>query len=392
MSAIEIKPGIYWVGAKDWNVRDFHGYQTQRGTSYNAYLIIDKKKVLIDTVKSSHRSEMLERIKSVIDPSEIDIIVSNHVEMDHSGTIPQIVQLAPNAEIITSVNGMKGLSEHYDIEGWKIRAVKSGETLNIGDKCLQFVHTPMVHWPDSMVTYIPEEKLLLPNDAFGQHIAYQNLFDDENPQDIIFHEAAKYYANIVYPYGSQVKKALDSLSSLKIEMIAPSHGVIWRKHIGKIVEKYSQWSNYDNKNQALVIYDSMWGSTEQLAHAVKSAFEENEVPVLVRCLKSSHISDIITDILETKYVIIGSATLNNTILPTMGAFITYLKGLIPRNKIGLSFGSYGWNPKALQEIQGVMEKLGWSLPFSPFNVKYRPNLTQINELKGMIKNIVNQQD
>ncbi len=239
MKGKAIKDGIYWVGAIDWNIRDFHGYKTARGTSYNAYLIMDQKKVLVDTVKTTHTEEMLDRIKSIIDPKEIDIVISNHVEMDHSGSLPDIMKIAPDATLITSTNGEKGLAEHYDTSKWNIKAVKSGESINIGKRNINFVHIPMLHWPDSMVCFIPEEKLLLPNDAFGQHLASEYLFNDQNPNDIVMEEASKYYANIVYPFGVQVKKAIDALSNLDIDMIAPGHGVLWRTNISNILRKYS---------------------------------------------------------------------------------------------------------------------------------------------------------
>jgi len=210
MKPVEIKPGIYWVGGIDWDLRNFHGYLTQKGSTYNAYLIVDEKTVLVDTVKHYLFEEMLSRVKEIIDPSRIDYVVANHVEMDHSGSIPKILKIAPKAKVITSPQGEKGLSRHFKRD-WNFRVVKSGDTINIGKRSLQFFLTPMVHWPDNMVTYIPEEKLLLSNDAFGQHLASAKRFDDEVGWDITFEEAAKYYANIVLPYGEQVKKALAAL-------------------------------------------------------------------------------------------------------------------------------------------------------------------------------------
>jgi len=205
MISNEIREDIYWVGGIDWDIRNFHGYLTQRGTTYNAYLILDKKVVLVDTVKHYLFDEMLDRIGKIINPGKIDYILSNHVEMDHSGSISKILELSPNAKVITSTQGEKGLRRHYKKE-WNFNVVKSGDTLSIGKRTLNFYHTPMVHWPDSMVTYIPEEKILLSNDAFGQHVASSERFDDEIGWEILREEAAKYYGNIVMPYGDQVKK------------------------------------------------------------------------------------------------------------------------------------------------------------------------------------------
>ena len=298
----EIKPGIYWVGSIDWKIREFHGYLTPRGTTYNAYLIVDEKIVLVDTVKHYLFDDMLARIKTIIDPAKIDIIVSNHVEMDHSGSILKIMEHAPNAKIIASTQGEKGLKRHYK-KDMPLEAVKSGETINIGKRNLAFVHTSMVHWPDNMVTYIPEDKLLLSNDAFGQHIAGPERFDDEIGWHILKEEASKYYANIVYPYGAQVKKAIEALSGLDIDMIAPSHGVIWRKHIPDILAEYQKWSNYESENRAVIIYDSMWGSTEKMAMALMDGLDEAGVPVTIRNLKASHMSEIMKDVLFSKAVI-----------------------------------------------------------------------------------------
>ena len=264
LNKVEIKPDIYWVGGIDWDIRNFHGYLTQRGTTYNAYLIIDKKITLVDTVKHYLFDELFSRIKEIVDPSKIDYIISNHVEMDHTGSLPKLLRFCPNAKIITSTRGEKGLKRHYK-KDWDFQVVQSGDTLNIGKRTLHFVHIPMVHWPDSMVTYIPSDKLLLPNDAFGQHIASSERFDDELEWGMLQEEAAKYYANIVMPYGDQVKKALAALGELDIDMIAPSHGIIWRSYIPQILKEYHKWAAYESDDKALIVYDSMWGSTEKMA-------------------------------------------------------------------------------------------------------------------------------
>ncbi|RZN44052.1 MAG: FprA family A-type flavoprotein [Methanophagales archaeon ANME-1-THS] len=380
MEPVAITSGIYWVGGIDWDLRNFHGYLTQRGTTYNAYLIIGEKVVLIDTVKHYLFDEMLARIRSLIDPSKIEYLVSNHVEMDHSGSLPKMLEHAPNATVITSPQGEKGLRRHYK-QDWEMHVVKSGDTISVGKRTLQFFLTPMVHWPDSMVTYIPEEKLLLPNDAFGQHIATFERFDDEACWDILHEEAAKYYANIVLPYGEQVKKALDALATLDIAMVAPSHGLIWRRYFPKIVEAYQRWSAHETENRALIVYDTMWGSTERLAYSLLEGFEKAGVPVTIRNLKTMHISDIMTDVLHSKAVLIGSPTLNNGVLPTVGGFLTYLAGLRPRNRIGFAFGSYGWGGQAVKEIETVMKNLGWRLPYEGINVQYIPDEEQLLAVK-----------
>ena len=380
MDTVEIKPDIYWVGGIDWDIRNFHGYITQRGTTYNAYLIMDKKITLVDTVKHYLFDEMLSRIKEIVDPSKIDYIISNHVEMDHSGSIQKLLEVAPNAKIITSTRGEKGLRRHYK-KDWNFKVVKSGDTLNIGERTLHFVEIPMVHWPDSMVTYIPSDKLLLPNDAFGQHIATSERFDDEVDWGILKEEAAKYYANIVMPYGSQVEKALEALSGLDIEMIAPSHGIIWRSLIPQILKEYTKWARYETEDKALIVYDSMWGSTEKIAYALREGIEEAGIHVTIRNLKNTHISDVITDVISSKLILLGSPTLNNTMLPTMGGFLTYLKGLRPKNRIGFVFGSYGWGGQAVGEIEKIIKDLPWDMPVESINLSYVPDEKELLDVR-----------
>ncbi len=380
LEKVEIKPDIYWVGGVDWDIRNFHGYSTNRGTTYNSYLIIDKKITLVDTVKHYLFDEMISRIKEIIDPSKIDYIISNHVEMDHSGSIPKLLEICPNAKVFTSPRGEKGLSRHYK-KDLNFKIVKTGDKLNIGKRTLHFVEIPMVHWPDSMVTYILEDKLLLPNDAFGQHIASSERFDDEIEWGILKEEAAKYYANIVMPYGSQVEKALDVLSGLDIEVIGPSHGIIWRSKIPKIMKEYKKWAKYETENKALIIYDSMWGSTEKIAYKLREGIEEIGVHVTIRNLKNSHISDIITELNSSKLILIGSPTLNNTMLPSIGGFLIYLKGLRPKKRIGFVFGSYGWGGQAVGEIEKILKDLSWDMPIKSVNLNFVPDKKELNDVK-----------
>lgn len=380
MDKVEIKPDIYWVGGIDWDIRKFHGYSTNRGTTYNSYLIVDKKITLVDTVKHYLFDEMLSRIKQIVNPSEIEYIVSNHVEMDHSGSLPKILDICPKANVITSVRGEKGLKRHYK-KNWNFKAVKTGDKLNIGKRTLHFVEIPMVHWPDSMVTYIPSDKLLLPNDAFGQHIASAERFDNQLDWGILKEEAAKYYANIVMPYGAQVEKALESLSGLDIDMIAPSHGIIWRSLISKILIEYKKWAKYESDDKALVVYDSMWGSTEKIAYSLREGLEEQKIQVKMRNLKNSDISDILTDLLFSKLILIGSPTLNNNMMPSVAGFLTYIKGLRPKNRIGFAFGSYGWGGQAVGEIERMIKDLNWDMPIESVNLNYIPEQKELEDVK-----------
>ncbi|NLI92141.1 MAG: FprA family A-type flavoprotein [Peptococcaceae bacterium] len=386
MKAIKLKEGIYWVGAIDWHIRNFHGYSTPRGTTYNAYLIIDDKITLVDTVKYYLIDEMLDRISDVIDPSEIDYIVSNHVEPDHSGGLPEIMAIAPKATLITSPNGEKGLRAHYK-EDWNFHVAKTGEVLNIGKKNLTFVHTPMVHWPDNMVTYLPEDKILFSNDAFGQHIASSERFADELPLGIVMEEAQKYYANIVLPYGAQVKKALGALADLALEVIAPSHGVVWRSDLSSIIGEYEKWCGNATDKKAVVVYDTMWNSTEIIAEKIVETFESKGYQTRLYNLKNTHISDVMTEIINARYICVGSPTLNNNLMPTVASFLTYLKGLAPKDRIGLAFGSYGWGGQSVGQVEQYLKDCGFET-LENIRIQYIPDENQLEEIKVKLEGMV----
>ena len=338
---VELKQGIYWVGAVDWNIRDFHGYSTHKGSSYNAYLVVGEKIALVDTVKAPFFAEMMGRIKEIIPLEKIDYLIVNHVEMDHSGSLPQFKQALPHVEVLCSPRAEEELKLHYG-GAIPLTVVKTGDVLELGGKTLTFVEVPMVHWPDSMVTYVKEAKVLLPNDAFGQHIASTERFDDELGWEAIRPEAQKYYANIVMPYGPQVLKALEALQGIEIEVIGPSHGIIWRKYIPEITATYKRWAKGETEKKALVVYDTMWGSTELMAKAILRGLVEEGIPTKVYRLGVSDNSDIVQEVLETRGLVLGSPTLNNGVFPSVAEFSTYIKGLRPKGRIAAVFGSYGW--------------------------------------------------
>jgi flavorubredoxin len=383
MKAVKIKEGIYWVGGIDWNLRNFHGYLTQRGSTYNAYLIIDEKITLIDTVKSYLTAEMIDRIRSVVDPSKIDYVVSNHVEMDHSGALPEIMKLAPNAELFCSPKGETGLREHYR-QDWKFKPMESGTALSLGKRSLHFILTPMVHWPDNMVVYMPEEKILFSNDAFGQHLASSERFDDEYPLDISMLEARKYFANIVLPYSRQVQKALVGISDLEIDLIANSHGIIWRSHVREVVENYTKWASNETRRKALIVYDTMWHSTEAMALSIQDAFEQKDYVTSLMSLQHNHISDIMTEVIDAEYICLGSPTLNGRMLPTMASFLTYLSGLAPKNRKSIVFGSYGWGPKQIEEMTAILTGSGFEVVAAE-KIKYVPSQEELDALRSRIR-------
>lgn len=386
MKAAEIREDIYWVGAIDWSVRDFHGYTTNRGATYNAYLIMDEKITLIDTVKEAFTDEMLKRISDIVDPSKIDYIISNHVEMDHSGAIPTMQKLCPNAKIITSgPSGIKGLTAHYG--EYPYQTVKGGDVLNIGKRNLTFVTTPMLHWPDNMVTFCPEERLLFSNDAFGQHYASGERFDDEADLSVVMQEAKKYYGNIVMCYGKQAHVAWETVKNLEPEMIVPSHGVIWRSHVQDILDAYKTWSDNEPETGAVVVFDSMWHSTEKMAKTIAEAFIGKGIPAKLYDLKANHNSDIIPDLLTSKYIAVGSPTLNSQMLPTVAGFLCYLKGLSPKNRKAFAFGSYGWGGQSIKQIEDELVNCGFEICLEAMRIAYLPDEKQLETIETQVESL-----
>ncbi|MDY4014104.1 FprA family A-type flavoprotein [Parafannyhessea umbonata] len=389
LSAVQIKPDVYWVGAVDWNARSFHGYSTEDGITYNAYLIMDEKVTLIDTAKITFKDELLARISSVIDPSKIDILVCNHVEMDHSGNVPTIKELNPNVRILASApQGVKGLTAHYHDLGFE--GVKTGDTLEIGKRTLTFVQTPMVHWPDNMVTYDAYDKILFSNDAFGQHFASSTRFDDENDLGEVMKQARKYYANIVQPYRMQATNAVKAVRKLgpdAIDIIAPAHGVCWRSHVADILDAYENvYTSGKLEEKALVAYDSMWGSTDKMAHAIADGFLAAGVPVRLMDVKCTHISDVMEEFLDCKYVAMGSPTLNSQMMPPMAELLTYMKGLSPKNegRVGIPFGSYGWAPLGPKNIASELEGVGFELPLGTLACNWIPDQAYLDDLRQKV--------
>lgn len=383
MKQVELRSGIYYVGAVDWSVRNFHGYITNRGATYNAYLILDEKVALVDTTKEPFGEELIDRIREIIDPEKIDYVISNHVEPDHSGALPKVMEHAKNAVVVTSAPcGVSGLTAYYG--QYQFYPVKAGDTISLGKRSLTFVTTPMLHWPDNMVTYCPEEKILFSNDAFGQHYASSFHFDDEVDLSEVYHEAKKYYANILMLYGKQALKALEVVGSLELEMIAPSHGVIWRSHVSEILRLYQQYAQGKVEEKAVIVYDSMWHSTEIMARHILEGFAKAEVTVKLFDLKVNHCSDIVTEVLDAKYIAIGSPTLNNQVMPTVAAFLAYLKGLAPTEKIGFAFGSYGWNGNSIKIIEQAMHEMGIIPMFEPWKQVYVPTKEELWEIEERI--------
>ena len=379
--AVKVTDKVYWVGAIDWDIRDFHGYATSRGTTYNAYLVMAEKPTLIDTVKAPFTDEMLSRIASVCDPKSIRIIVSNHSEMDHSGGLPRAIDFIKPEKVLASAMGIKALNAHFH---WDvpITAVKDGEKLDLGSERLTFIESRMVHWPDSMFSYIEGAAVLFSNDGFGMHLASSLRFDDETPG--WYREAAKYYANILLPFSDIVLTLLDKLSKsgLAIKMIAPDHGPIWRKDAAKIVSLWGEWARQKPKNKAVVVFDTMWGSTDKLARSAADGLIAAGVQTVVMPLRGNHRSDVATELLEAGALLVGSPTINKQLFPTVADVLSYLKGLRRKNLVGAAFGSYGWGGESIKLVQDALTEIGVAT-VEPVKCQYVPDATALEAAYGM---------
>jgi flavorubredoxin len=376
MKPLKISDCLYWVGALDWNIRNFHGhtYSTLRGTTYNAYLIVDKKIALVDTVMAPFAKEMIEKIAQIVDPAKIDYIIANHVETDHSGALPEILKLCPKAKVICSAKCKEGLFKHY-FGNWDFQVVKTGDKLALGKKTLTFVEAPMIHWPDSMFTYLIEDCILLPNDAFGQHLATSERFDDEVDNWILMDEAKKYYANILWPLSGLILKKIEEVSKMNIpfRMIAPSHGIIWRKDPAKIINAYVSWAKNETERKVVVVYETMWKSTELMAARIVQGLIDAGVSVKLFDVATTDRTEIANEMLNAKGFLFGSSTHDNDMLPNIASFMELVKGFKPKYRVAATFGSFGWAGGALKEIEEVLKEAGIEIAQPPLAIKYVPD-------------------
>jgi flavorubredoxin len=390
--AVKVTDDVWWVGAVDWNIRDFHGYRTSRGSTYNAYLIMADKITLIDTVKAPFREEMMARIADVVEPARIDYIVSNHAEPDHSGCLPEAIAAIRPEKVFTSAVGSKTLRELFSFET-ELTAVRDGETLGLGNRTLTFMETRMLHWPDSMFTYLNEEELLFSQDGFGMHLASLERFDDQLDPAILDYEAATYYANILLPYSALVLKLLEKVAAagLSVKMIAPDHGPVWRKDIGGIIGRYATWAAQKPTAKAVVVYATMWHSTEKMARAIGEGLAAGGLRVKLMSMDEVHRSDVVYELLCAGAIAVGSSTLNNNLLPGMADVLTYLRGLKPQNLVGAAFGSYGWSGEAVRQIEEVLSGMKVESAGEGIRVKNVPDkevLTRCYELgMGMAQKV-----
>ena len=374
MKPIRIAEDIYWLGVIDWNIRDFHGYSTYQGTTYNSFLIVDEKITLVDTVKKEFADELLSNISQIINPEKIDYVISNHTEMDHSGGLPGVMhRIGEDKPLYCSKMGQKNLSRHFP-QKWNYRPVENGSELSLGRRTLTFLETRMLHWPDSMFTYVNEDKLLFSSDAFGQHYAGLERFDDQVGDAIIPH-ARKYFANILLLYSPLILKLVDKVTKmgLEINMICPDHGIIWREDPLKIINAYVEWGTQKPRRKAVVIYDTMWHSTEIMAEAIVDSLGQEGVDARPMYLRNCHRSDIMTEVIDAGAIIIGSPTLNNGLFPTVSDFLTYMKGLKPKDKIGAAFGSYGWSGESVKVITRELEEMKFKMVHPGVKTQYVPD-------------------
>ena len=383
---IKLTDGVYWVGIVDWALKHFHGFElsTHRGSTYNAYVIRDRKTALVDTVWAPFADEFVENVREVIDPTKIDYVIANHAEPDHSGGLPAIMQHCPNATVVVSKKGAESIPGHYH-QQWNFKTVGTGDTISLGQHTLTFFAAPMLHWPDSMFTYLAPDAILLPNDAFGQHYATAFRFNDQVNQQELFDEALKYYANILTPYSKQVIAKIDELLAmgLPVGMIAPSHGVIWRDQPLQIVHKYRRWAEQKPLPRAVILYDTMWEATRKMAEAVGEGLCNEGVDFKLFHMAVADRNDVITEIFQSKAILIGSPTLNNGLLPTISPILEDCRGLRFQNKIGAAFGSYGWNGGSVKMIEKHMQDCGVPLVAEGVAAKWQPDANALSRCREL---------
>ena len=379
---VELKSGVYWVGYVDWNIKQFHGheYSTHRGSTYNAYLIVDEKIALVDTVWGPYSQEMIDHINEIIDIKKIDYVIANHAETDHSGGLPALMKHIPNATVVVSEKGRESIPKHYH-EDWNFKVVKTGDSISLGKNNLVFVAAPMLHWPDSMFTYLTGKNILMPNDAFGQHFASSSRFNDEVDMIEVYQEAIKYYANILTPFSDLVIRKIDEFKKLNIpvDIIAPSHGIIWRKDPLQIVSQYYEWAQGKNDGSAVIIYDTMWKGTEKMGQAIAKGLEKEGVKYKIFNMAICDRNDVLTEIFKTKGVLIGSPTMNNGLLPTIMPILEDLRGLKFKNKVGAAFGTYGWSGECVKIIEEILEKAKIKILQEGIKFKWQPTKEELGK-------------
>lgn len=381
---------VYWVGTVDWSLRHFHGHElsTHRGSSYNSYLIKDQKTALVDTVWGPFENDFLEKVSNLTELSKIDYIVINHSEPDHSGALPALMRHIPQATVIVSKQGAQSVPGHYH-QQWNFQPVGNGEHISLGNNQLVFLEAPMLHWPDSMFTYLTGHNILMPNDAFGQHYATAFRFNDQVNQQELYQEALKYYANILTPFSKLVLKKIEEVLAMNIpvHMIAPSHGVIWRDNPLQIVTNYQKWAQQEPEQSAVILYDTMWEGTQAMAFAIADGLAEKAIPHKLFHMAVSDRNDIITEIFKSRAIILGSPTLNKGLLPTMMPILEDIRGLNFQNKIGAAFGTYGWSGESVDLIEEHLNRSHIPLAAGGVKAKWQPDQDALRACQELGQNM-----
>lgn len=387
----EIKKNIYWCGIRDWGLGVFHGHElsTHRGSSYNSYLIKDKKTVLIDTVWDPYKEKFVDDLEKEVGLKNIDAIVINHVEPDHGGSLGLLMDRIPDVPIYCSKNGAEIIKRYFS-KDWNFNIVKTGDVLDLGEYKLNFVDMQMIHWPDSMLEYVEGAKLVLSNDAFGQHYCGTSLFNDETDECEVYQEAIKYFVNILGPFRPLITKKLQQIlaMNLDIDMIAPSHGIIWRKNSSEIIEKYLEWSDINyNEGYAVIIYDTMYHSTRDMAVAIAKGLDKEGVKYKIFNIATKDRSDLNVEMFKANALIIGSCTVNGSALRPTVSLLDEIRGLKIKNKLAFGFGSYGWSGEAHKIISQKLAEAGLTIIDEPFGVRYKPSSEEIEKCVEIGRNI-----
>ncbi len=373
-----ITDSVTWVGKVDWELTKFHGeeYSTFKGSTYNSYLVRDEKTALIDTVWSPYDKEFVGNLKKVIDLEQIDFVVANHAEIDHSGALPELMRHIPETPVYCTANCVKSLKGYYH-QDWNFQVVKTGDTLSLGDKKLAFVSAPMLHWPDSMFSYLTGDNILFSNDAFGHHLAAEHLFNDLVDQAVLDHQCIKYYANILTPFSKLVEKKIQEFVAMElpVNMICPSHGVIWRDDPLQIVNQYMEWAGDYQENQVTIIYDSMWESTRKMAQGIAEGILTARPDVVVKLFNTARRdkNEVITEVFKAKFLLAGSPTINKGILHSMAGILEMIEGLSFKNKKAAAFGSYGWSGESVKIISQRLKEAGFEVVDDGLKVSWNPD-------------------
>ena len=374
----KINDKITWVGKTDWELKKFHGdeFTTTKGSTYNSYLIRDEKVVLIDTVWLPYDREFINNLKKEIELDKIDYIIIQHGEVDHSGALIELMKQIPNTPIYCTANGIKSIKGQYH-EDWNFIPVKTGDRLNIGENTLTFIEAPMLHWPDTMFTYMDKEEILFSNDGFGEHLASEFLYADEVNQLDLYNQALTYYANILAPFGLMVKNKVNEILKMNvpIKMICPSHGLIWRREPEQIINKYLEWADNYQEEQITIIYDTMWNSTRKMAEAIAKGIKNVNDKVEVKLMNTSKDdkTDVLTEVFKSKAILVGSPTVNNGYLHSIAGILEMIKGMRLKNKKATAFGSFGWSGEAVKQINEELKKAGFEVLNEGIRAEWTPD-------------------